>query len=248
MAFSTPFEGGAPLAGSFSGAFFGWAAQVHLETGALLSGRDADWLNAVAKQIQTVLDADPRQFDCESSRLSHGNPSRSEGTPFPYMVNKSSQLGLFAEREPACDWSQHAVTTEQWERYAVFAALSTREALVYLNDIDSYAIQGLAYNEAGGFAIEAMRALQIAQSLRTAKLAKSRHGQVAARARHEAMEPMRAKAVEMANSHPFTTKRAAIDHIVENLELDPVKRTFPSRRAVEEWLKAAGWVPTHKRH
>ncbi len=248
MAFCTLFKGGAPLARPVSDAFFGWPSQVHLELTELLKGREASWLNAVSEQIQSVLSAKPGSEDNWQSLLLQENPSRSAGTPFPYLVSHLSKLGLFAAREPVCDWGRLSPATEQWERYAVFAALSSRETFGILDDLHRYPADDLAYEDAGGYAIEAMRALQIAQSLRAAKLAKSRHGQVAARARHEAMEPMRAQAVEMANSQPFTTKRAAIDHIVENLELDPVKRTFPSRRAVEEWLKAAGWMPEHKRH
>jgi hypothetical protein len=247
MAFSTPFFGGAPLARPVSYVFFGWPSQVQLELTALLKGREASWLNAVAQQIQAMLDAEPGAEGNWQSVLVQDNPSRSAGTPFPYQVCHLSKLGLFAAREPVYDWSQHSTTTEQWERYAVFAVLTNREAFGILDNLFRYPSDDLAYYDAGGYAIEAMRALQLAQSLRAAKLEKSRQGQVAARARHGAMEPFRTKAIVMANSQPFKTKRAAIDHIVENLELDPVRRTFPSRRAVEEWLKAANWKPPLKK-
>lgn len=248
MAFSTPFEDGAPLANTYTGAFFGWASQVHLEIASLLGHRDAAWLNDLAGQVVQLLQSGPSADDEEwQGLLLQNDPSRSEGTPFPYLVNRSSQLGLFAAREPQWNWNHPSTKAVRWERYAVFAALSMRECLAYLDRIDDFPIQALAYNDAGGYAIEATRALQIAHSLRASMLEGSRRGTAAARARHDAMAHKRATAIEMANSQPFATKRAAIDYIEQNLVQDPVKNTFFSRRAIEEWLKAANWQPAHKR-
>lgn len=233
--------------------FGGWPQQILLEVFGLLQGRDGTWLNLVAAQVNAATDTITGLADLLNDFV-EPNLTRSGEAPFGYLVEKPGRIGMFAAREQRFPWHTASPSTERWERYAVFALLCVRDAIELLEATDrsehAYESDSLSFathDRAGVFLLEAMRALQVVHSLRIDSRTKSELGRHAAKARHEALAEKRAEAVAMANAHPFTTKRAAIDFIVENLELDPVKKSFPSRRSVEEWLMAASWVPAHKR-
>lgn len=237
--------------------FAGWPTQILFEVQELLADRDSAWLTDVARHIRELVMGDvDRLFDSDtgpSETLAH-----SKTWPFS-LHTQPGHIGVFSALEPGVDWNKLSPATDRWERYAVFALMYIRDCIQTLSRSGVGAGQGgwvsssdtkhsaLALNDAGAAALEAMRALQIAHSLRIDKRSKSASGRKAAIAKHDAMKPKRAKALDMANSRPFKTKREAIDFITDNLVIDEEKQKLCSRRAAGDWLLAAGWQPESKR-
>lgn len=248
MPFEITFAGRYPLSRPASRAFLGWASQVHLEVVVLLQERDANWLNGVADQIRSVMAPPAGEETGWRDLLLDANPSRTAGTPFPYLVGEAGQLGLFAAREPRHDWSPGEPQTEQWERYAVFAALSIFQALKRVDAAeDASPHSDSLLHEAGGLSIEAVRALQIAHSLKAGSLQRATSASGAAKARHAKTEPYKNRAIANTLAMEFPSMVKAVDHLTENEPIDQDGKKFASRRAAEEWLRKAGFRPTKKR-
>ena len=247
MAFETTFTGSYPLSRPASSAFLGWASQIHLEVVVLLQKRDTTWLNGVADQIRSVLARSSGDEGDWQRLLLDANPSRTAGTPFPYLVSEVGQLGLFAAREPLHDWSSGEPRSEQWERYAAFAALSVLQALKLADVAEEEGAKAAELlHEAGGLAIEAVRALQIAHSLKAGSLQRTSSASGAAKARHAKTEPYKNRAIANTMAMEFPSMVKAIDHLTENEPIDEDGKRFASRRAAEEWLRKAGFKPTRK--
>lgn len=252
-----PFPHPDPFALPANNAFAGWPLQILFETGELLEDESSEWLTAVATHINDVVMGNvDKLFDNvkgPSDTLAH-----SKRWPFS-LHTQPGHIGVFAALEPGVSWDKLSPPTQRWQRYAVFALMYIRDCLNFLAKLGDQPSQGsespgvsskymsMQLNDAGAFALEAMRALQIAHSLRIDTRKKSDRGRNAAVARHEAMKPKHAEALAMANSRPFKTKREAVDFIAENLTINAEGTKFCSRRAAGEWLLAAGWQPEHKR-
>lgn len=234
--------------------FFGWPKQILFELRVLLRDRTEEWLTSVAEQVHQAL-----QMDVESRAGVFTTPLepdllRLDELPYAFDSERPGQIGIFTAVEPTFRWNEMTPRTERWERYAVFALLNIRDAIKVLGALPTQSPSGedadlamIHFSNAGGFALEAMRALQIAHSLRIDSRTKSNRGRMAANARHEAMKPKHAEALAMANSRPFKNKREAVDFIAENLTINAEGTQFCSRRAASDWLSAAGWQPERKR-
>jgi hypothetical protein len=239
-------------------AFAGWPAQILFEIQELLFDRSSDWLTAVASHIQELVTTDNTQKIFDDVNGPRESLAHSESWQFSEYV-QPGRIGVFAALEPGVAWDQLSPPTERWQRYAVFAFMYLRDSVKILARLDKVKSAGRAtnadnkylsfdYDEAGAWALEAMRALQIAHSLRIDTRTKSDRGRKAANARHEVMKPKHGEALAMANSQPFKSKREAVDYIAENLTINAEGTKFCSRRAATEWLSAAGWQPEGKRN
>lgn len=218
--------------------FWGWPVQLLTELSLLLRDKDTDWVNGVSSLVAEVIASAPREVDAPSV-------VRHEDMALTFGLDNPGAIGVFANAEPSFQWSERAPATEQWERYAVFALMQLKGCIDQLEHLEHVAdtpdLYSTALSAAGGYALNAMRGLQVAVSLRREELDKSARGKKAALARHDAMKPTKAEALRMANSQPFKTKEAAIDYISQNLTFDPEGTRFVSRRAAAEWLREAGW-------
>lgn len=223
-------------------AFAGWPKQLHIELFSLIGQRGDEWIAAVSKQIEEAL-TDP-------DYVIHGlegtpNLARTEEMALTVLFGDPGKVGQFAGIEPHYPWNACTPATQRWERYAVFSWMQLECCIVQLETLphleDNAALLRFSYSVAGGFALDAMRTLQIAVSLKADERDKSARGRNAAKARHDAMKPKREEALRMANSQAFRTKEAALDHITQNLTIDAAGKKFISRRAVSEWLRDAGW-------
>lgn len=175
-------------------------------------------MNGVADQIRSVLAPSPGKEADWQQLLLKANPSRSTETPFPFLVGEAGQLGLFAAREPQHDWSTGEPQTKQWERYAVFAALSIFQALKRVDAAEDEKAQANSLlHEAGGLAIEAVRALQIAHSLEAASSDRKSKASRAASARYTGRDQLLARVKEIALSRPFPSKKAAAAEVINRL-------------------------------
>ncbi len=231
--------------------FAGWPAQILFEIQELLFDRSSEWLTAVATHIHklvTTENADEIFDDVNGSR-----ESLAHSEPWQFSLHRQpGHIGVFAAIEPGVAWDQLSPPTERWQRYAVFAFMYLRDSVKILARLDKPDRTGRATSadnkylsldlyEAGAWALEAMRALQIAHSLRIDTRIKSDRGRKAAVVRHEIFVSLRAEALEMANSRPFKTKEQALDYITSNLLIDAAKNKFCSRSAASKWLREAGW-------
>lgn len=235
--------------------FFGWPKQILFELRVLLRDRDEEWLTSVAEQVHQAL-----QMDVESRAGLFTTPLepdllRLDELPYAFDSERPGQIGIFTAVEPTFPWSEMTPRTERWERYAVFALLNIRDAIKLLGVLPTESPSGddtdlamIHFGNAGGFALEAMRALQIAHSLRIDSHSKSARGRSAAVMRHVVFVRIRTDAVDMANSRPFKTKEEALDFITSNLIIDPKTNKFCSRSAASKWLREAGWQPVSKRN
>ncbi|AOF84648.1 hypothetical protein BSY239_694 [Hydrogenophaga sp. RAC07] len=253
-----PFPHPDPFALPANWAFAGWPTQILFETRELLADESSTWLTSVATHINEVVMSNvDKLFD--SAIGPRETLAHSERWPFS-LHTQPGHIGVFAALEPGVSWDKLSPPTERWQRFAVFALMYTRDCLNILEKLGdqpshesvpsglSSKYVAMQLNDAGAFALEAMRALQIAHSLRIDTRKKSDRGRNAAVARHEAMKPKHTEALAMANSRPFTTKREAVDFIAENLTINAEGTKFCSRRAAGEWLSAAGWQPERKRN
>ena len=252
-----PFPHPNPFDIPTSQAFAGWPAQILFEIQELLFDRSSEWLNKVASQIDALVTTENADKIFEDVNGPRESLAHSESWQFSEYV-QPGRIGVFAALEPGVAWDQLSPPTERWQRYAVFAFMYLRDSVKILARLDKAKSAGRAtnadnkylsfdYDEAGAWALEAMRALQIAHSLRIDTRKKSERGRSAANARHQAMKPKHAEAIAMANSRPFKTKREAIDFIAENLTINAEGTEFCTRRRAGEWLLAAGWQPEGKR-
>lgn len=223
--------------------FWGWPAQLLTELGLLLRDKDTDWVNGVSSLVAQVMASAPQEVDAPSV-------VRHEDMALTFGLDDPGEIGVFANAETSFPWSERAPSTEQWERYAVFALVQLKGCIDQLESMedtgDTPDFLSTAFSAAGGFALNAMRGLQVAVSLQREEREKSARGKKAALARHDAMKPKRAEALSMANSQPFKTKESAIDYISQNLTIDPEGKRFISRRAAAEWLREARWRPKGK--
>lgn len=252
-----PFPHPDPFALPASWAFAGWPTQILFETRELLADETSGWLTAVATHINGVVMSNvDKLFDNAkgpSETLAH-----SETWPFSLHA-QPGHIGVFAALEPGVSWDKLSPPTQRWQRYAVFALMYIRDCLNILEKLGDQPSQSseppsvsskymsMQLNDAGAFALEAMRALQIAHSLRIDTRKKSESGRKAAKVRHDAMKPKHAEAIAMANSRPFKTKQEAIDFIAENLTVNAEGTEFCKRGTARNWLLAAGWEPIGKR-
>jgi hypothetical protein len=237
MALNTPFGEESFLRPLRSSALLGWLSHINFDIACLLYGRDADWLNDVATQVLLVLAPESERGANWAERLLQSSPSNAKDAPWGPGIR--SNVALFAHRGSTFAWNAQTTKTHPWERYAVYAALYAREALDRLEGASFLAVDAL--NEAGGYAIEAMYALQTAQSLRSESNTKTLRARMAANARHIVFQRLPEVAVAMAKSRPFRTKEEALDYITSNLLIDPTKNKFCSRSAASKWLREAGW-------
>lgn len=242
MTLESRFRGDRPLSRPMSNAFLGWASQIQFEVYHALVGRDAQWLNAVAEQIRAVLAPQPGKEKDWQELLLGPNPSRPARAPFPFLVDDLGQLGLFAAREPRHDWHPMSPQTEQWERYAVFAAMAILAAFERIDAADESGDAKKLLDEAGGLAIEAARALQIAHSLNIDALARSEKGKGAANARYMDRPARLDLAIAIASSRQFESKKAAAVAVVDGLPKDNMGAPYDVE-TVLKWFKERKFVP-----
>lgn len=223
--------------------FWGWPVQLLTEISLLLRDKGTDWVNGVSSLVTEVIASAPKQVDAPSV-VRHDDMALTFGCDDP------GEIGVFANAEQTFPWDERAPSTAQWERYAVFALIQLKGCIDQLENLepvqDSHDFFSMAFSAAGGFALNAMRGLQVAVSLQQEGRNKSARGKKAALARHEATKPKHAEALRMANSKPFPTKEAALDYITQNLTFDPEGTKFVSRRAAADWLREASWKPKGK--
>lgn len=246
MTLAITFKGNSPLSRPMSSAFLGWASQIQFEAYHLLKDRDASWLNGVADQIRAVLALAPGTEDDWQKLLLEPNPSRTADTPFPFLVSEQGQLGLFAAREPYHAWKGSKPKTMQWERYAVFAALSIAKAFELIDAAENDSGTSALLHEAAGLAIEAVRALQIAHSLKAGAQQRTSSASSAARARHAKTQPYKNRAIANTLARPFPSLVKAVEYLTENEPIDEDGKVFASTRSAEDWLRKAGFKPTKK--
>lgn len=227
-------------------AFSGWPKQLDLELFDLLGSRDASWFAGVYADILDAL-KNPEYSD---QRAAHSaNASRTDEMGLSVIFGDPGAIGRFAAIEPYYPWSTRP-EPKRWERFAAFSRMHLDMCLDQLDAIPAQSghedFLSMSYSAAGGFALDAMRALQIAVSLKASDQDKSARGRKAALARHDAMKPKRAEALAMANSKPFPTKEAALNYLTDNLTIDQGGKVFISRRTATEWLRDARWKPKGK--
>lgn len=163
--------------------FAGWPAQILFEIKELLFDCSSDWLTAVASHIQELVtnkSADRIFDDADGPRESLAH---SESGQFS-LYRQPGHIGVFAALEPSVAWDKIKPPTERWQRYAVFALMYLRDSVKILarreqlqrngrSTSDDHKYLALDLSEAAAWALEAMRALQIAHSLRIDARAKS---------------------------------------------------------------------------
>jgi hypothetical protein len=222
-------------------AFWGWPKQLDFELYDLLGPRDASWFASVYADIQDALKNPEHSHHRETYSA---NAARTEGMGLSVIFGDPGAIGRFAGIEPHYPWSTRP-EPKRWERFAAFSRMHLDMCLDQLDAIPAQSghedLLAMTYSAAGGFALDAMRALQIAVSIKANDQDKSARGRNAALARHDAMKPKREEALAMANSKPFPTKEAALDYLTDNLTLDPEGKVFISRRTASEWLRDAQW-------
>lgn len=251
-----PFPQPDPFAIPIRYAFAGWSSQILFEIRELLADKSSDWLTAVATHInEVVMSNADKLFD--SALGPRETLAHSERWPFS-LHTQPGHIGVFAALEPGISWDKLSPPTERWQRFAVFALMYIRDCLKILEKLGdqpshesvpsglSSKYVALQLNDAGAFALEAMRALQIAHSLRIDTRKKSDRGRKAAILKHDAMKPKHAEALAMANSRPFKTAQEAIDFIAENLTVNAEGTEFCKRDRAKKWLSKAGWKPADR--
>ncbi|WP_139146991.1 hypothetical protein [Hydrogenophaga sp. PML113] len=231
--------------------FAGWPAQILFEIKELLFDCSSDWLTAVASHIHELARTNRADRVFDDPNGARESLAHSESGQFS-LYRQPGYIGVFAALEPSVAWDKIEPPTERWQRYAVFALMYLRDSVKILERRDRLQRTGRAtsadnkylaldLSEASAWALEAMRALQIAHSLRIDARAKSARGRKAAVARHVVFVSLKAEALEMADSRPFKTKEQALDYITSNLLIDSANNKFCSRSAASKWLREAGW-------
>lgn len=199
--FRAPLPTAAPLEIEHRFEFFGWHTVIASEIEQLLGPRPGEWLSSVALQISEVLGREWTELSRDETDATPSH-AQSMGTPLLHPDNLPGEIHDFSALEPLFRWrTDSGHESKPWERYAVFALWKLHDATQYLpakhGNQDSLS-QLMFVDLAASLTIEAMGALQLAQSLRFEMTLKSASGRNAASARHANREAMLDKAVQIA--------------------------------------------------
>lgn len=241
-----PFPSPDPLALPIGLEFDGWLTQIHTEVKALLSRRDSAWVNAVAELVdRAVYGRSPGITDVLQYETSM--PEKSERSSFSFMLDNPGRVGQFAAVEPDLDWDAIHPKPARWERYAVFALLQLRSCTSVLESCrqrpqaDGTPLFLMTCHErAGSLALEAMRGLQIGRALQQDATERSEKAKHAADKRHQNRAALLDRAIEIAKSQPFPTKKAAAEEVVNQMPKDE-KGTPWDVPTVLGWFRQRGF-------
>ncbi len=229
--------------------FFGWPSQILREVSVLLSEKDESWLAGAAEQLEVFLRGDAPGFRYDEELLNKAHPARSLNAPFSILMEQPSRVVVFSALERTVDWETFSPKLQQWERFAVFALLHVRKCLVLLDarppQAESAGEAAKRFSDAGGNALEASRALQIAHSLRLESIHRSTRAKHAAGALHANREALLDSAINIAKSKPFRTKKAAAEEVVNQLPKDD-KGTPYDLATVLGWFRERGFYIVRK--
>lgn len=210
------------------------SAEIGHEVIGMLSGRDIHWLESIAQQNEALIRG--AWSGEEYSRRSYGD------------------VNLFRLAEPGHAWEVEAVKSERWERYAVLCLWKLADAQLWLERLPDHpdkppsrGLLAFRYGPAGAYTIEAMRALQIAQSILADQRQISIRNSKNATRGHAGTAPKREVALLMAETKPFKSSQKAAEYVADNLLKHENPDTFFSVDAIKRWLREADWKPRHKR-
>ncbi|WP_342616593.1 hypothetical protein [Rhodoferax sp. GW822-FHT02A01] len=254
-AFTDQFSRQSPFDLPLRSEFFSWPNQIAQEAIALVSSRDIEWLTNVGRQLERAIsistivavpkdspDAGNKQFVASTFR---------EKTNIPLSVFRDlyGDFNLLMQVHDLNDWDLSEVKSSKADRLLVFCLWKLVDAsIIFQNRAPRNAASTL--ERGGAYTIEAMRALQAAQSiLHEKRLVSDRNRKNGVRANPNA-ETNRLRALEMAEEFPFRSNTEAAEYIASNLvkEVNKAgKETFYSIDWIKDRLREAGWVPQHKR-
>ncbi len=233
--------------------FFGWIPQIGAEASRALRGRDVNWLTDVARSLDSFIEKQSLRAD-----LGGGGPKQLQAIlarelmSSPYVTRDwYGDVQLFTESESQHNWANDPVKTERWERYAVLSLWKVVDAYMALDghldappDLARSALEAMRWNHAGGYAVEAMNALQIAQIELLEIRHRSKRGKHLSDKRHAPSRGWRDVALRLAEDRPFRSMPQAIEYI--RLELTKQGAFFASL-TIRNWLIRAKWKAQHRR-
>jgi hypothetical protein len=155
-------------------------------------------------------------------------------------------------------WSNEPVQSARWERFAALSMWKLIDAMwvvVFDPDLPKAANRQCAEflvfdDRVLRYALEAMRALQVAQSIKLEERIVSERNRINGVLANPNAEANRLRALEMAEEIPFRSMNKAAGHIADNLVKGTTKagkETFYSTDWIKAWLRDAAWTPRHKR-
>ncbi len=251
-AFTNQFSQQSPFDLPLRPEFFSWPSQIAAEATELVSCKDITWLSAVALQLESIVSkaaASPIPNVTEDLRNMKYFASlfRDIANIHPSVFRDMyGDFNLLMEGHDSHDWSAEAVKSSKADRFLVFCLWKLVDANTELH---SFTFEG-DMQKGGAYTIEAMRALQVAQSIKFEEQvisARNRENGVLA---NPNAEVNRLRALEMAEELPFRSMSKAAEHIADNLVKGTTKagkETFYGTDWIKDWLRDAGWKPQHKR-
>lgn len=261
-AFTTQFSDQDPFDLPIRTEFFGWPTQIASEAEKLISNRDLGRLSEIASQLDRVIAA-----VAELENIGMDGPMPRLATLFRDTIDLHP--GVFREIYGDCnlllaghddhDWQSEPTQSTRVERFAIFSLWKLIDANLELHHrahpkgTDQAALTQIrnATHKGGAFTIEAMRALQVAQSLQLEERLISERNRKNRKLSNPNAEANRMKAIEMAGDQPFRSMNKAAEHIANNLVKDiraDGKEAFYSIDWIKVWLREAGWKPMNNRH
>ncbi len=246
-----PFPSPDPLDLPTGRDFSGWLTLIQSEIRDLLSGRDSSWVNAVADVVAALI-ANRSPGISDALRFEMRSKDETSQLSFSELLRHPGRIGQFAVLESQAAWNDISPQPADWERYAVFALIQLRSCVAVLatlprsevsrDEIDTVEVPQvvMTYERAASLAMEAMCGLQIARDKRRAaeeRTAKSKH---AASVLHKDREALLDKAIGIAMSKPFRTKKAAAEEVVNQLPKDDVGTPY-DLATVLGWFRERGF-------
>lgn len=240
--FAAPLPQANPLEVEQRFEFVGWHELIAAEINQILGDRDPEWLNAIAQQIGAALRREQTAISGEDLE-SLPSLARSAANHAVHPDDVPGQIHAFAALEPRCRWAgkKHPHFSQRWERYAVFALWTLHHASTHLpRKVDGHGSDPLTslmqVDLGASLTIEAMRALQIGQSLLFEQKLLSQRNTIAADTRHEPGRAHIEQARRIAREGDFKTNEQAAWEIQ--------KRVLKSDKSEYAFTTILGWLST----
>ena len=251
-AFTNQFSQQSPFDLSIRYEFFGWPTQVANEAIALAPNKNLHWLTAIAIQLEKVIaEAAARPKPRTSGHMQWLASLAREHTNVHITVYRDivGDFNLLMEAHDTHPWHKESVQSTKVDRFIVFCLWKLVDANTELLNQEPDRDKLKATLKGGAYTMEAMRALQVAQSIKHEEQMLSTRNRENGILANPNAEVNRLKALKMAGDQPFRSMNKAAEYVADNLVKGVTKagkETFYSIDWIKCWLREAGWTPQHK--
>jgi hypothetical protein len=225
-----------------------------------IGSADLTRLSKIAKQVDHAIQG---VLNCRGSAVAIPYPDfvpceMIDGESVDIQREIIGDFQLLIALDDVYEWSTQPIHSAKWERFAAFSLWKIFDAIwmvaIHHESLSAANRQCAEFlicdDRVLRYAIEAMRALQVAQSIKLEERILSTRNRENGILANPNAEANRLKALVMAEDQPFRSVNKAAEHIALCLVKKTTKSgidTYYSIEWIKTWLRKAKWLPKHKR-